>query len=58
MLPPISDPTPRMEPPAAIRAPSPPLEPPGERSCACALDAAPSIGLVHSTLRKRMFMHV
>lgn len=53
MLPPTSDPMPTKDPPPAIRAPSPPEEPPAERFRSCGLAVRPKIGLVDSKLQNQ-----
>ena len=52
-LPPISEPRPSGEPPAATRTPSPPEEPPGTRSGSRMLVVTPHTGLLQPKLAER-----
>ena len=49
-LPPMSLPIPNGDPPAAMRHPSPPDDPPGVRSLLCGFIVKPQIGLLHPKL--------
>lgn len=50
ILPPMSVPIPSIDPPAAIRAPSPPDDPPGPRFVSWGFKVRPYIGFEHSNV--------